>query len=219
MSLIIFDMDGVLIDTSNSYRVAIKETFEYFAKKEMTFEEITEAKNLGGLNNDWDLTEYLLKKHSINVDYKQIVDVFQGIYLKLLPYEKSLVDARFISELSQNHHLAIFTGRPRPEALFALERHNVIDYFYPVITMDDLPQDKQKPNTLGIEMIKEQIQADKIYYLGDTVDDMICAKNAKVIGIGVLPPQDKSDSLKERLQKAGAVVVLNETKELENALK
>ncbi|MBQ8634646.1 histidinol-phosphate transaminase, partial [bacterium] len=48
---LVFDMDGVLIDARNSYRVTIEKTFEKFAGKKVTPEEIQAAKNLGGLNN------------------------------------------------------------------------------------------------------------------------------------------------------------------------
>ena len=50
---LIFDMDGVLVDVSNSYRTAVKLTYEHYAKKELNYETIAEAKALGGLNNDW----------------------------------------------------------------------------------------------------------------------------------------------------------------------
>ena len=70
-----------------------------------------------------------------------------------------------------------------------------------------------------LEIIKEKIITDKIYYLGDTVDDMTCAITAKVEGIGVLPPQDKSEDLKNLLKSKNAMVVLEQAKDLGNFLK
>ena len=37
---VLFDLDGVLIDVSASYRAAIRETAEYFTGDEVTAEEI-----------------------------------------------------------------------------------------------------------------------------------------------------------------------------------
>lgn len=218
-STVVFDMDGVLVDASKSYRVAVQKTFKYFTKgKEVTPEEITQTKKLGGLNNDWDLTNYLLKKYGFEVNYDEIIDVFQAYYEELADVETMLINEDFLKQLSKNFNLAIFTGRLTSEADFTLNKHKLKKYFYPIITMEDVTIDHQKPDCRGLEIIKGRIITDKIYYLGDTVDDMICATVAKVNGIGVLPPQDKSDDLNGLLKSKNAMVVLNQTTDLVNFL-
>lgn len=211
---IVFDMDGVLIDASKSYRVAVQKTFNHFSKKEVTTEEISATKKLGGLNNDWDLTEFLLKKYGFNVKYDDIVEIFQGFYTQLADIEEILINKNFLEKLSENFHLAIFTGRLEKEAYFTLDKHKITKYFYPIITLEDVGMSNQKPDCRGLDIIKEKIITDKIYYLGDTVDDMVCAETAKVSGIGVLPPQDKSGDLKDLLKSKNAMVVLNQALDL-----
>lgn len=215
---IVFDMDGVLIDASKSYRVAVQQTFTHFTNKEVSAQEISDTKKLGGLNNDWDLTDYLLKKYGYIIEYDKIVEVFQSSYKLLADIEEPLIKKEFFEALSKNYNLAIFTGRLTSEAYFTLNKHNFSKYFYPIITLEQVGFDRQKPDNYGLELIKEKIITDKIYYLGDTVDDMYCADKAKVIGIGVLPPQDKSDTLKELLKSKNAMVVLNQTSDLINFL-
>lgn len=211
---IVFDMDGVLIDASKSYRVAVQKTFEHFANKKVTSEEISQTKKLGGLNNDWDLTQYLLKKNGIDIPYVQIVDEFQSHYKKLAEIEEPLVSYDFFEKLVNDYNLAIFTGRVKEEAFYTLNKHNFTKYFCPIITMYEVGEDRQKPDCLGIKLIKERIITDKIYYLGDTVDDLTCATTANVIGIGVLPPQDKSQDLKNLLKSKNAMVVLDKVTDL-----
>lgn len=211
---IVFDMDGVLIDASQSYRKAVQETFKHFAEKEVSSKEISDTKKLGGLNNDWDLTEHLLKAHGFNIEYDSIVDVFQGFYGQFADTEAPLVAGEFFEKLSEDYNLAIFTGRVKEEAFFTLDKHNFTKYFYPIITMKEVGLDRQKPDCYGLEIIKEKIITDKIYYLGDTVDDMTCAMTANVVGIGVLPPQDQSEDLKNLLKSKNAMVVLNQATEL-----
>ena len=215
---LIFDMDGVLVDVSNSYRTAVKLTYEHYAKKELNYETIAEAKALGGLNNDWDLTEYLLKKENINVDKQELIDVFEKFYFNdgkgLISQEKFLLNINLLKDFSKKYNVAIFTGRPREEAMFTLNLHGIANCFYPIITMDDLPADKQKPNTLGIEKIKEKILFKDIFYFGDTKDDMICGTNANAIPVGILPPQDKTDNYKSHLEQNGAKFVLQDINEL-----
>jgi phosphoglycolate phosphatase-like HAD superfamily hydrolase len=65
-NLIVFDMDGVLIDVSNSYRDTVRQTARLFFKSAPASEELSEplfpltdlaaVKQSGGLNNDWDLS-------------------------------------------------------------------------------------------------------------------------------------------------------------------
>ncbi len=211
---IAFDMDGVLIDASKSYRVAIQKTFAQLTGNEVSSEEISATKKLGGLNNDWDLTEFLLKKYGYNFDKDKIIDIFQTYYTELASTEQPLVNLEFFENLSKNYDLAIFTGRVKEEAYYTLDKHGFTKYFYPIITMEEVGLDRQKPDCLGLKLIKKEIITNTIYYLGDTVDDMTCALEGNVNGIGVLPPQDKSEELRNLLKSKKAMVVLSETSEL-----
>ncbi len=219
---LVFDMDGVLIDAGTSYRFAIKKTFEYFANKEISYNQIQEIKNMGGLNNDWDLTEYLLKQENITVSKQDIVNKFQSFYWNdgqgAINNEELLIDKVLLEKLAQNYNLAIFTGRPRQEALFALEKNNITNLFFPIITMDDLPEDKQKPHSCGLDSVKSLIVSNCSYYYGDTIDDIACAVSAGFIPVGVLPPQDKSDALSATLSKKGAIIVLNNINDIKKSL-
>ncbi|MCK7521147.1 MAG: aminotransferase class I/II-fold pyridoxal phosphate-dependent enzyme [Ignavibacteriales bacterium] len=217
--LIVFDMDGVIVDTEKSYTMAIKGTYEHFANKEMPLEKIQQAKNLGGLNNDWDATEFLLKQSGFNINKQDIIDKFQELYLGkgatgFILNESLLIEPEIFNKLASEYDLAIFTGRPRLEAEFVLKRWNLEEYFSHVVTMDDVPEGFHKPDTYGLKQIIDIINPKTVYYLGDTPDDMICSFNAGVKGIGVLPPQDKSENLKNILLNNGAALVLNNAREI-----
>lgn len=70
MDILIFDMDGVLIDVSKSYHKTIQQTILIYLENCLGFkrkkgswvtdEEISLFKLAGGFNNDWDLTSGLL---------------------------------------------------------------------------------------------------------------------------------------------------------------
>ena len=64
--MLVFDMDGVIIDVSRSYRDTIRQTARLFFKGAHSWEnlpdplfrlsDLARVKQSGGLNNDWDLT-------------------------------------------------------------------------------------------------------------------------------------------------------------------
>jgi HAD superfamily phosphatase len=70
MDLLIFDMDGVLIDVTKSYRKTIQRTIQIYLETCLglqrkrgdwiTNEEISLFKSAGGFNNDWELTYGIL---------------------------------------------------------------------------------------------------------------------------------------------------------------
>ena len=219
---LVFDMDGVLIDARNSYRAAIEKTYEHFTGKTISQKEIQNAKNLGGLNNDWDLTKYLLEKSGFTTSYDDIVNVFQEIYWKdgqgLINKETALFNTELLSELSKDYNLSIFTGRLKAEAIFALEKFNATNYFYPIITTDDIPQGMGKPNPYGLKVIKDMTIGDNYTYFGDTTDDILAAKSAGYKAIGVLPPQDKSQELIELLMNKGADDTINSVTDIKSLL-
>ena len=49
----IFDVDGVIIDVSQTYHIAIKKTVEFFLKKEVPLSVIKSFKQYLGINNDY----------------------------------------------------------------------------------------------------------------------------------------------------------------------
>ncbi len=65
-NLIVFDMDGVIVDVSASYRDVVRRTTQLFFHPARASESLPEplfalsdlaaVKQSGGLNNDWDLT-------------------------------------------------------------------------------------------------------------------------------------------------------------------
>ncbi|MBW1891762.1 MAG: hypothetical protein JRI93_14850, partial [Deltaproteobacteria bacterium] len=68
--LIVFDMDGVIVDVSRSYRDTVRRTARLFFNGILSEEDLPDplfsltdlarVKQAGGLNNDWELTYHVL---------------------------------------------------------------------------------------------------------------------------------------------------------------
>ncbi len=212
--MLIFDIDGVLVDVSKSYRVAIKKTAEYFTGKEVSLEDVQALKNMGGYNNDWDASEALIKLKGKNAGQQEIIGKFQEIYAELMDNEPWLLDKQILESLSKRYKMAIFTGRIREEAEYVLKKNNARKYFDKIVAMEDVL--KRKPNPEGI--LKLMNGSKNAYYFGDMIDDMRAAASANVMGIGILPPQDKSKRMEELLIVNGAKLVLDDINKIAEVL-
>jgi histidinol-phosphate aminotransferase len=221
---IIFDMDGVLVDVSQSYRKAILLTVQYFLGRDIDQQAIQKLKEEGGYNNDWELTHELIGRNGKNLEFEEVKDKFQEIYhgigdnSGLLDNEVWLLSPHKIQELSKSYPLAVFTGRPKEEAIYQLEKYALTSTFDMLITMDDIPSNRAKPNPFGLQVIVEKLRLSDGWYFGDTVDDMIAAKRANLRAIGVLPPSIQSDDLQNKLLEAGADDIINSIQEIKETL-
>jgi len=219
---ILFDIDGVLVDVSQSYRLAIANTTEFFTGEKIEEGEIQSLKEQTGFNNDWDLTEALIKKRGKEIPKQEIIDKFQEYYLGtkntkgFIENEEWLLDKDILKQLSENFLIGIITGRPKEEANIALDVAGVKEYFKVIIAMEDTAG-KGKPNPLGINMAREQLGNKNALYVGDAADDMRAAKNAGIIGVGCIPPNNKSD-LGKVLEGLGAQIVLNKVDEIKDVI-
>lgn len=213
MKAVLFDMDGVLVDVSRSYRLAIKKTVEYFLDKQISLSKIQEYKNHGGFNNDWDLTGRILRDYGKRIEKKKVIDVFQGVYLGenydgLIKNEKWLLAVKILDDIKKSFKLGIVTGRPRKDACHALERFGKEAYFPVLVTMDDMPLEKAKPDPFGILLALKRLCTHEAFYVGDTIDDMTAARKANVIPIGIISNAIGYKKQKELLLSSGAQRVL-----------
>ena len=219
--LIIFDMDGVLVDVTESYRAAVQATVKSFAGYEPTREEIQDWKNRGGWNDDWLLSHRLIQERGARVEYEAVVERFQQIFHGngtdgLILREIWLARNGLFEALGATRRLAVFTGRLRWEANVTLNRF-LPGVFDPVVGSDDVASSKPDPE--GLHKICEGVPHGKCWYVGDTIDDARAARAAKIPFIGIAARSNpRYDDLVRVLRIEGALAVLDDINSLEEAL-
>ena len=191
--LMVFDMDGVLVDVTESYRESIAQTVKHFTGVEVTREQIQDLKNQGGWNDDWRLTHHIIKSAGQETPFETARDYFQSIFLGngeggLILREEWVARPGVLEELNRQFQFAVFTGRPKAEAELTLKRFAGGVVFHPVIGMDEVLN--HKPHPEGLLRIIEAHPGRTVYYIGDTVDDARCARAAKVAFIGIAAPSN-----------------------------
>lgn len=217
--VIVFDMDGVLVEVTASYREAIRETVRHFTGKLVSHDTIQNFKNAGGWNNDWLLSHRLIADLGKKVEYADVVDQFNRIFFGengdgLIRRETWMPADGFLQRLSSRAALAIFTGRAKYEADATLDRYAQDVKFHPLITDECVRNPKPAPD--GLLMIKREFPEHNIWYLGDTVDDARSARAAGVPFIGVASPQNpRHEENAALLRQLDAFTVLSDVNELE----
>ena len=212
--LLCLDMDGVLVDTRASYDACVQQTVVALGGREPSLTDLQALRNSGGFNDDWALSQALLKQQNINTDYDRVVSVFQALYLGsngtpgLRQRETAIasVDTRAVFS---RFAYAIVTGRPRAEAengvtLCALQPNKIV-------SRDDVSA--LKPNPEGVLACKAALSDDgRVWMVGDSVDDIRAAVAAGAVAIGI------GRSNADALRAAGADTVLDSVNELESLL-
>lgn len=191
--LLIFDMDGVLVDVTESYRETIARTVARFTGVEIPRSRIQDYKNQGGFNDDWELTHHIIREAGVDAPFEGVRECFQRVFLGnggdgLILRERWMARPGALEKLSERFRLAVFTGRPREEADITLNRFASGLAFDPVVGMHDV--EKRKPHPEGLLKILGGDGAGPAYYIGDSVDDARCARAAGVPFIGIAAPSN-----------------------------
>ena len=212
--VMVFDMDGVLVDVTESYRETIVLTVEHCTGKKISREKIQDYKNAGGWNNDWALSQKICQDLGVEVPYATVVEYFNHLFLGqgMIHRERWLPRDGLLDRLSANFEFAIFTGRTTEEAEITLNREGLRDRFL-LVSADDVEREKPAPD--GLLKIAALAPSKKLLYIGDTVDDARCARAANVPFIGIAAPASpRRDELLELLRLEGAIQVLGDINEI-----
>ena len=211
--LICFDMDGVLIDTSESYDQTVIATVEALSNQQVSLEDIECLRRQGGFNNDWVLSRQLLVNLGFDFSLDNVTEVFQKIYLGenndgLVSNETKIIQQSFIKKINQSQRsFTIVTGRPRKEAIAGQEFVGLTEL--DLVSLDDVEEGKPSPE--GIKKLQDKYS--KLSWMcGDNPDDMQAAVASSSLAIGI--GTNKVDAL----YQAGADIVLDNINELETWL-
>ena len=228
IGLLLFDIDGVIRDVTNSYRMAIQETVCLFCGWKPSIQDIDSLKSEGCWNNDWDLSLEMISRHAQNnnlslstPEREKLIKCFENFYFGgnpkddsskwsgFIKNEKLLVNQSLFDELTKRRiSWGFVSGAELASAKYVLEQRLGL-VSAPLIAMGDAPE---KPDPTGLISLSSKLSRSPlgvlnppIAYIGDTVADIKTVINArsripqqKFISIAIAPPHLHGNSNNEK---------------------
>ena len=221
--ILIFDVDGVLVDVRGTYWRSALDTVRHITGKRVTYSELHRWKSKPGFNDDWSMVSAWVSSLGHPTSYEEARAAFERFYWGSdvkpgnVRNEKLMVTPRQIEKWAQSFELNLFTGRTRQEFSFTFERWPATKYFRTIVTMDDA---KKKPHPQGLHIILGQRDPSTALYLGDNIDDALAARDAGVPFMAIIAPGEHGYPQRAaHFHEVGALALLPRVKELFRHLK
>jgi HAD superfamily phosphatase len=221
-ALIVFDVDGVLVDVRGSFQKTTLQTVEFFTGSRVTRRELHIWKNKSGYNDDWKLSTAWVNALGGEAEYEEVKRKFVELYWGRdgdgnVKNEKWLLPLGALRRLARRAELGIFTGRTREELEYTINRCKCGPLLTHIVTVEDVRLPKPDPE--GLLKILGRRDPASALYVGDNVDDALAAQAGRIPFIGVLPPRSEERRQRAaRLRELGALAILPHIRELEALL-
>ena len=216
--ILIFDVDGVLVDVRGTYWRSALETVGYFTGKRVTYAELHRWKSKPGFNDDWNMVSAWVTSLGHPATYEEARAAFEKFYWGTdgqtgnVRNEKLLVTPRQIEKWAKSFELNLFTGRTRQEFSFTFEKWPGTKHFRTIITMDDA---NRKPHPEGLQKILGGRDSATALYLGDNIDDALAARDAGVPFMAIIARgEHRYRQRAAQFRELGAVALLGRVGEL-----
>lgn len=212
--LICLDVDGCLIHTAASFDGVVKTLVARYTGRWPEDAELLAVRRLGGYNDDNLLAFELIRRAGVERPLELIFPEFRELYFGtadspgLYRRETPLIRADLMRRLRERGPVALVTGRNSEELRLALDLLD-LPADLPAWTIDDVAAGKPDPE--GILAAKARFAARSVWMVGDNVDDILAARNAGAVALGV-------GRYCEALTEAGAALVLDDINQLEDLL-
>ena len=187
--LIIFDLDGTLIDSIPDLTLAINNMLSHFDIKPLTIEEATPFVGNGAKKLVMRALEYALQPEEISKElFEEAFPIFFSAYRNTLCVETYLylgVKETLQYLDNKEYNMVICTNKPFEFIEPILEELSIKHFFKYWVGGDSLP--KRKPDAAPLLHLANKMnkKVEKCVMIGDSKNDIFAAQNAGMQSIGV----------------------------------
>jgi HAD superfamily hydrolase (TIGR01548 family) len=221
--ILIFDVDGVLVDVRGTYWRSALDTVRHLTGKRVTYAQLHKWKAKPGNNDDWAMVSSWVTALGKPMNYEEARDAFSKFYWGTpgqpgnVKNEKHIVSPAQIERWAKRYELNLFTGRTRQEFTYTFAEWPATKKFRMVVTMDDV--EKIKPNPEGLYKILGKRDPATALYLGDNIDDALAARDAGVPFMAIIAPGEHGYRERaKRFRELGALALLPRATDLRHWL-
>ena len=174
---ILFDMDGVLVDSLDSWWQSLNHALEAYNMNSISKDEFFE-KYWGH-----DLFDNL-KRNNLPLKVGRFCNQVYGEHLDVVKVYK---DSKEVLEKLSGYPKCVVTNTPRDCTKQILKNFDLEKYFKFVFTSDDVKLAKPNPEIILLACKKLGLKPEDAILVGDTTSDIKAGNNAgcKVIGVGI----------------------------------
>ena len=177
---VIFDMDGVLLDSENIYLKSLQKCMESLIHKKISIDELS---HVIGMNN-LDITNYLLETYKPNVSFDKLTDL-QSLYFNKEIDEEGIQEMDGLTHFLQylksiSCKMAVASSSDMPWIQEVLNELNITAYFDFIVSGDDIEHSKPNPEIFNIAANRLDIDKCDIVVIEDSVHGIAAANKAKI---------------------------------------
>ena len=186
---IIFDVDGVLLDSFESWFTSFNQTLVEFGKEQVDRE--TYRKIFWGPSVEEDLRRYNLGADAVEAALRN-----QRNNVHLMKLHEKVHETL---ESLKGFKLGVATNTPRINLDKTFNYFDLYKYFEVVMCFDDVQRPKPYPDMILKASEILNMPVTKMLFVGDTESDMAAAKGAGCNFIGIKIGDKKVDGIKDLL--------------------
>lgn len=201
---VLFDLDGVIINSFESWYQAFNAMLKTYRREEMSREEFN-AKcwgpdlkhNLNALNLDEEAGKYCINEQ---LNLIELIELFPGA-------------KEVLSRIREDYKLKVglVTNTPKKNVHGILEHFHLFNHFDVIVTGDDVKKGKPDAEMVIEACEKLKVKPENVILVGDTESDFMAGKSAgcSVIGVGAKSAGDSHiENLYELLSVLDGLVSL-----------
>lgn len=176
LDAILFDLDGVLIDSSDAWLNAYNHVLRNQQQNQLTEEEFKKEywgkglrDNLNKIDPSFSITEFC---QNIFPHYNDEISLIQD-------------SIHILRQLQSTYMLGLITNAPKQCAVQLLKKSNIKKYFEVIITSDQVKNEKPAPDMILQACDILGLTPKCVVYVGDTQTDVDAGENAGCTSIGI----------------------------------
>ena len=177
LKVLIFDMDGTIVNTDDVLRHTWYEVFEHFYGDPHYVSDDT-IRAFSGPSLKDTINKYFSKFNydEVRSFYYSVTGPYYDKYACLFKDETEVLQKLY----DDGYTLAIFTNKNRDRTFYCLDRLGLRKFFSYVVTSDDIKN--TKPHREGIDKILEyyKIHNNEAILIGDTIYDYFARLNGEI---------------------------------------